>query len=191
MKHLRKVQLITTVAALLLGANGIAAQPSTIILVRHAEKASSGSADPALSAIGTQRAHDLEAALRDAHIKAIIVTQYQRTSATAADVMAAEELAPIVVRVSRDLSAHIKNVAATVRAQPAGSTVLVVGHSNTIPAIVAALGGPPGPEICESQYANMFIITEASSDSPRLVRARYGAPDPAPGDECASAMHQN
>ena len=61
--------------------------------------------------------------------------------------------------------------------------VLVVGHSNTIPAIIAALGGPRVPDICESVYANLFMLVPGAGEV-RLVRSRYGAADPEPGPEC-------
>jgi hypothetical protein len=60
--------------------------------------------------------------------------------------------------------------------------VLVVGHSNTVPKIIAALGGPQMPEICETQFGNLFVLEPAPAGA-RLVRSLYGAADPpnAPG----------
>jgi len=58
-----------------------------------------------------------------------------------------------------------------------------VGHSNTVPAIIEALGGPRMPDICESVYANLFILVPGAGEA-RLVRSRYGAADPEPGADC-------
>src|SRR5690348_17209435 len=63
------------------------AQPSAVILVRHAEKASQTESDPVLSEAGTQRAKDLAAALADAGVGSVITTQLQRTRLTAAGVL--------------------------------------------------------------------------------------------------------
>jgi broad specificity phosphatase PhoE len=162
----------------------IEAQPSTVILVRHAEKASDTERDPVLSDAGTQRARDLANALVDAGIGSIITTQFQRTRLTAADVITATKLTPIVVNAGG--GTHAGDVAATIRSRPAGDVVLVVGHSNTVNEIIAALGGPAMPNLCDSQYSNLFIL-EMAGPKPRLIRASYGKPDAA-DPKCPNTM---
>ena len=93
-----------------------------------------------------------------------------------------------MVAVAGPTSAHVDAVAAAVRARPAGDVVLVVGHSNTIAAIVAALGGPKLPDLCDPQYSMLFILEFPATGPPRFIRARYGAPDPADADKCVSGM---
>ena len=61
----------------------------------------------------------------------------------------------------------------------AGGVVLVVGHSNTIPAIVTALGAPQPPPICDSEYDDLYVVTLAPNAPAHVIRARYGAPSPA------------
>lgn len=151
------------------------AQPSTVILVRHAEKASATERDPVLSEAGTQRAKDLAVALADAGIGSVFTTQYQRTKLTAADVLAATKLTPIVI--SAGGATHAADIAAAVKARPAGETVLVVGHSNTVTAIIGALGGPKMGDICDSQYSNLYVM-QMAGPAPKLVRASYGKADP-------------
>lgn len=153
------------------------AQPATVIIVRHAEKASQTDSDPVLSDAGTQRARDLAAALADARVGSVVTTQYQRTRLTAADVLAATGLTPIVVTAGG--ATHAADVAAAIRARPAGEVVLVVGHSNTVTPIIAALGGPKLPNICDSQYANMYVLEMNGANAPKLIRASYGKADPA------------
>ncbi len=152
------------------------AQPSTVILVRHAEKAATPGADPELSEEGAARAKALADVLADAAIGSVVSTQFKRTSATASEVMKARGLTPIVVPASRDMAAHLKAVADSVRARPAGQTVLVVGHSNTVPGIIGALGGPKMEDLCDADYDNLFIL-ELDGDRVNLIRARYGAED--------------
>lgn len=150
--------------------------PELVVLVRHAEKAAQPADDPALSEAGTARAQALAAALEDAGVTAIITSQLRRTRDTIRPLANALELTPVAVAVgSGGLDAHAAAVAAAVREYP-GGVVLVAGHSNTIPAIIAALGGPQLPDISETVYSNLFILFRAEGEA-RLIRSRYGAPD--------------
>ena len=136
----------------------VAAQaPTMVYLVRHAEKAAQPASDPALTSDGALRARALADVLAHAGVGAIITTQFARTKLTAAPLAERLGLSPETVSIATGvasnpqaqadaLRAHIASVVAAVR-KHAGSAVLVVGHSNTIPAIVAALGGPTFP-IC-------------------------------------------
>lgn len=169
--------ILSFLSIVVVSATPVAAQPSTVILVRHAEKVSQTDPDPILSDAGTQRAKELAAALADAHISTVITTQYQRTILTAAPLIAGSRPTSIVVANSGQAAAHIADVAATILARPAGEIVLVVGHSNTVTAIISALGGPKIPNLCDSQYASMFILEMNGSSPPRLIRSSYGAAD--------------
>ena len=188
MSFSHKAAIFVAIGVLL--ATSAAAQPSTVILVRHAEKATTPGNDPDLSAAGMLRARDLASALADARIASIIVTQLQRTHATARPTAEAGGVTPIVVRVTGDVPAHVQAVVAAVRSRPAGQAVLVVGHSNTIPAIVTALGGPRLPDLCDSQYGTLFILDFTVPGSPRLIRAKYGASDPPESEACPQPMRQ-
>jgi phosphohistidine phosphatase SixA len=164
------------------------AQPSTVIVVRHAEKSTAPPAnDPVLSAEGTQRALDLAAALSSAKVTTVIATQFQRTQLTAKPISDALGKAPTIVAAANPMPAHLAAVAAAVRAVPAGEVVLVVGHSNTVPGIVAALGGPKMPDLCDPQYSTMFILEFGTSGAPRMIKANYGAPDAKDAAACNAA----
>jgi phosphohistidine phosphatase SixA len=154
-----------------------------ILLVRHAEKASAPANDPLLTPAGTKRAHALAEALREADVKAIITTEARRTRDTAQPLATKLGLDPEVIQpeAGEELSAHAEKVATAVRLHE-GETVLVVGHSNTVPAIIAALGGPHLANICESLYASLFVLVPGAKA--RLVQTRYGAADPEPGPGC-------
>ena len=158
------------------------AAPELVLLVRHAEKAKEPAEDPPLTPTGAQRAQDLAAALKDAGVTAIITTQLRRTRETAQPLADAQGLSPEIVPVGEDEDAHAAAVAAAVRGHP-GGIVLVVGHSNTVPKIIAALGGPSMPEICETLFANLFVLA-LDADAARLVRAHYGAADDPPAADC-------
>ena len=148
---------------------------TTVILVRHAEKAAAPRNDPPLTAAGEARAKALLEAVRDAGVTAIITTQYVRTRATAAPTAAALGITPEIVAATG--SSHVDDVAATILGHE-GQTVLVVGHSNTVPDIIHALGAP-APQICDAEYDNLFIVVLAPPSPARLIRAKYGARSPA------------
>lgn len=176
--------------ALLLGSAAAQAQASTVILVRHAEKAAKPAEDPPLTNDGQARARDLAAAIADAHVSTVIATQFARTQATAKPVADAVGKTTVIVPATADPKAHADSVAAKVRAAPAGSAVLVVGHSNTIPLIIASLGGPKMQELCDAEYANLFVLEMAGGGSPRLIRAHYGVSDPMGSDKCTRQMRK-
>lgn len=180
--------------ALLLSWAGPAAaqqQPTVVILVRHAEKVAPNppDGDPELTEAGRARARALADALADAGVDAVITSQWKRTRFTAAPLAEKLGLTPEVVSTS-GAQAQPEAVAQSIRANHAGHTVLVVGHSNTIPAVIAALGGPRLEEICDSQYADFFVLVLGAGERPSLIRSTYGAPSPAPGPECQRAMRQ-
>ena len=154
-----------------------------VFIVRHAEKASATDPDPSLSAAGKERAVALAAALRDARVSAILVTARKRTAETAAPLASALELTMHVVPFGASTPEHVAGVAAAVRAAK-GAAVLVVGHSNTVTAIIAALGGPTMPDLCDAAYANLFIVRLPTSGAPSLVRAQFGAADHAEAASC-------
>jgi broad specificity phosphatase PhoE len=160
-------------------AQGSVAAERLVVLVRHAEKDTAPRNDPPLTAAGEARAATLAGVVASAGIDAIVVTPYRRTRDTAVPVAQTRGITPIEVPVGRNLAAHVAAVADAVRARPPGASVLVVGHSNTIPAIVTALGGPQLPDLCDNQYAVLYVLSIPAEGPTRLVTASYGATDPA------------
>jgi broad specificity phosphatase PhoE len=159
---------------------GLAAQgtsATTAIVVRHAEKAATPADDPKLSALGEVRARDLYDAIKDAGVSAVITTQYVRTKQTAQPTVDALSLPTEVVVTTASAAAHARDVAAAVRAH-AGHTVLVVGHSNTVPAIIEALGAKRPAPICDAEYDNLYIVTIAPDGRAGVIRSKFGARTP-------------
>jgi broad specificity phosphatase PhoE len=144
---------------------------TTVILVRHAEKASAPAADPPLTSAGEERAKALLEAVRGAGVTAIITTQYERTRATAAPAAGALSITPEVVTAAG--RTHAQDVAAAIR-KHAGQTVLVVGHSNTVPDIIRALGADV-PPICDDEYDNLYVVELPPTGAARVIMAKYGA----------------
>lgn len=173
--------LALTAALALIPAFGVAPRhaapatpPTVVLLVRHGEKAAQPAQDPPLTAEGEARARALVAVARDAGVSAVVTTQYVRTRATAEPTASAMRVAPEVVTAG-PMPQHARAVADAVR-RHAGQTVLVVGHSNTISAIVGALGAPEPRELCDSEYDTLFVVVIGDAGPPRLIRSRYGAP---------------
>jgi len=177
---------LALVPALAFGPRPVAsvAPPTVVLLVRHAEKAAEPAQDPALTAEGEARAGALVNVARDAGVSAIITTQFVRTRRTADPTATAMHVTPEVVAAG-PMPQHAKAVADAVR-KHAGRTVLVVGHSNTIPAIVGALGAPQPRDLCDSEYDTLFVVVLGDTGPPRLIRSRFGAPSVA--DAACAAM---
>lgn len=158
---------------------------TTVYLVRHGEKSTAipNDPNPDLSTAGWARANALATKLHGAGVSAIIATQLKRTQETAEPLAAQLRLDVEVVTVGGP--AHADSVAAAIR-RHRGETILVVGHSNTIAPIIAALGGPKLPNLCDSEYSSLFVVTLTASAAPVVVRQHYGASDPAPDSACGA-----
>jgi broad specificity phosphatase PhoE len=153
-----------------------------VIVVRHAEKAATPKANPPLSPPGEVRARALLDALRDAGLTTIITTDQQRTRLTAAPLLDALHLEGQIVPRTEKPEADARAIAAAVR--KAGGTILVVSHQLTIPHIIAALGGPPVPTVCDVEFSNLYILLPTSTRGLTLIRSHYGAPDPPHTADC-------
>lgn len=129
---------------------------ATFLLVRHAEKADNGNKDPALSPAGQARAQRLGTALRDADLRAIYATRYRRSQQTALAVATA--LRPGLPVLAYDADQPATDFAAQLRRDHTAGTVLVVGHSNTVPAIAAALCGCVASQLGDGDYGRVYRV---------------------------------
>ncbi len=187
------VPVVMLGAALLVAVPAVLAaqEPTVVILVRHAEKAAEPANDPPLTPAGEARAAALAAALREARVSGIVSTQFRRTLETAAPLARGLGLTPDTVRAGGQSAAqHAQAVAAHVRDRYAGRTVLVVGHSNTIPPIIAALGGPRMPDLCDPEYAHLFVLVLRADGTASLVDSTVGAADPPSAPDCRRTTRQ-
>jgi len=150
----------------------------TVILSRHAEKAATPSKDPQLTEAGKKRADLLASMLADAGVDAIYVTELQRTQQTAAPLAAQSHLTPKIIPAD-----GTDQLIKAIRARQSG-VVVVIGHSNKLPAIIAGLGGPK-VTIPETDFSNLFVLTVDGSKTTTL-HLRYGDATPVP----ASGMDQ-
>ena len=137
----------------------------TVVLVRHAEKQLEPKVDdPPLTPEGEARAAALVNELTD--VRAVLSTDTTRTRRTAAPVA---DAAGVEIQTMQPLDAdRISAVAATLD----GGTVVVVGHSNTIPTLVEALCGSRMDDIPDARYGDLFVVY--LSNPPRLEHRTYG-----------------
>jgi broad specificity phosphatase PhoE len=144
--------------------------PTTVvILVRHAERADQSN-DAPLSAEGQLRARALAHVAEDAGVSAVFVTEFQRTQQTVAPITTSLSLTPVQIT-----SANVAGLAAAIR-ERRGATVLVSGHSNTLPLIVAELGGGEIPAIATNQYDDLYVVHIPRWGFTRVMRLKYGEP---------------
>lgn len=169
---MKRIALLLFLAALL--ATSLVAAPNpvtTVILVRHAEKASQEDDSP-LTAAGTERANELVRVLAGVKIDAIYTTQFRRVQDTASPIATALGLTPVVRNTG---PAYATDLAKHIRATHAGQTVLVVGHSNSTINVMKALGATDVTPMPESEYDNLFVLTDVEGAAPKVVALRFGA----------------
>ena len=145
---------------------------TTVILIRHAEKViDPNNPDVDLSPAGQARAQELARMFGDAGINTIYATQYKRTQQTVKPL--ADKLGLPITQVN---SKSTPELLAQIKSQHRGETIFIAGHNNSVPEIIAALGGPQFPIIPESEYDNLFIVTIYRTGKAKVVKMKYGAP---------------
>ena len=142
---------------------------TNLIVVRHAEKAADPSRDPELTTAGEQRAARLAGLLAGEPLEAAYSTDFQRTRRTAQPAADAHGLDVAIY----DAEQPAAEFAASLKQRHPGESVLVVGHSNTVPDIVAALCACDVAPIDESQYDNLYRVRIQPGAKPVLTHERY------------------
>ncbi len=133
------------------------ADGATFVLVRHAEKAADDPRDPSLTPEGERRAARLAFTLSEHPVVAAYATPFRRTQATVAPVARDHGLA--VTTYAADMPPA--DFAAALRTAHRAGTVLVVGHSNTVPGIAQALCDCRIDPIAETEYGRRIAVRVA------------------------------
>jgi ketosteroid isomerase-like protein/broad specificity phosphatase PhoE len=147
---------------------------TTILMVRHAERP--GQAD-SITVAGSWRARALAHVAASAGVQAIYRSDTKRNQLTAEPVAAALGLTPVVYA-AKDNDALVQRIFA----EHEGGTVLVLGHSNTVPKIIAAAGGPTIPDLPDDEFDRLFVVVvpPCRRGAATLVQLQYGQPSPPP-----------
>lgn len=174
----RRIQVIIIYTAIAVGLAWFfeSQATTTVIFVRHAEKAAMPADDPGLSPAGQRRVTELTRQLVDADVvagvDAVYSTPYRRTEETARPVAEALGL-PVHSYDAADTEAIMEFI---VR-EHKGKIILVVGHSNTLPRLMADMGASKKvPEIAEDEYDNIYIVSIPWFGKTKTIRLRYGEP---------------
>lgn len=157
--------------SILFSANTFAAD-TMIIVVRHAEKSADDPKDPSLSEQGIARASKLAAVLKDVELKAVYATQYKRTQQTGL-IAATQNGLSVQVRAANkeNTKTYTSDLLKEILKKHRGETVLIVGHSNTVPEIVKHLSNVDVTPIGENEFDRLYVITPGKN--PRMLSVSY------------------
>jgi phosphohistidine phosphatase SixA len=145
-----------------------------VIVIRHAEKdVSISAADPPLTQAGEARAALLARMFGDGNgwgrLDAIYVSPALRNRLTAAPLAARLSLSETVAPAENPSA-----LARRVLREHDGGRILIVGHTDTVPQIVAALSGNSKvPEIGAEEYGTMYIVTVPRIGHANVLRLNY------------------
>jgi len=128
-----------------------------VYLMRHAETTGIGS-DPSLSPEGMLRVANLQAFFTNVPIDAFFSSHLVRTIQTL-EPLATERGLTVNVIANGDPTLTVQ----AIQAHP-GETLMIAGHSNTIPVIIQMLGGP-AVTIGETEFNNLYLMVLSAADS--------------------------
>ncbi len=156
-------------------------KPVTVYLVRHAERADEPRQDPPLTEKGTARSHELARVLGKANVTAIITSQFLRTKNTAEPLSKQANVPVTSISLSlnpsnpRQISEQSNTEVTNKILERAGQSVLVVGHSNSIPDVIKMLGGDVTPVIDEKKFDDLFVVTVYAKGKAKVAHMKYGS----------------
>jgi broad specificity phosphatase PhoE len=146
----------------------------TFIVLRHAEKADN-SKDTNLSTDGLSRAEELSKTLRPVDVNAIYSTPYNRTKQTVKPLATEKGITITEYPANKPYEELVNELIAAYH----GRTVVIVGHSNTVPEILKVLSQNTfNVSIGENQFDNLFVVTLADGQKPQVVTMKYGRSTP-------------
>jgi len=139
-----------------------------IFIVRHAETDPKGGNNPSLTGEGQARANWLTSMIQDEQLNAIYVTKTTRSMQTAAPTSTATGI-PTTAYPALDAA----GLATTIRASENTNATLVIAHSNTVPTIIAALGGPTFEDLEHDSFDHFYAVMLKDGRHVRTVQLRY------------------
>lgn len=149
----------------------VADTATVFILSRHAETTGTGT-DPFLSADGQLRADELSRILQNVPLAAVYSTNYNRTRLTAQPTATAHNLDLLLYAPAEQAA-----LLASLKQQYPGQTVLMLGHSNTVPQMLNLLTQSNAwGTIPDTEYDNLFIVTVFKASPAKVLHLKYGKP---------------
>lgn len=166
---------VGALAAIVLLAYFLAYRSATttlVVLALHAEAESGTIQDPPLSAEGEQRASRLAQMFGRGnavgHLDAIYVSDARRAQQTAAPLAERLGKQPVIVP-----AADVKGTAARILREHEGGTVLVIGHSRSIPALIHELSGLDVAPLASDEHDTLFVLSIPTFGQAKLLRMEY------------------
>ncbi|MFN3755235.1 SixA phosphatase family protein [Flavobacterium sp.] len=149
-------------------------QTTTFIVLRHAEKADN-TKDPNLSADGLIRAEELRKTLSPISVEAIYATPYHRSKQTVTPLATEKRISITEYPADKPYEELVTELIEAHR----GKTVVIVGHSNSVPEILKALTKNTfAVTINESQFDNLFVVTLTDGKQAEVAQMKYGKSTP-------------
>ena len=134
-----------------------------VFILRHLEKDNDGTKDPSLSKLGKENAKKLAELTLFSNIDHAFYTPYKRTYETLEFIEAEKNVYD---------PSQPQQLVRKVKDEHCGETVVIVGHSNTVPDLVSAFGGAftvsyagkslsqtPSVSLSEKDYGSIFRVT--------------------------------
>jgi broad specificity phosphatase PhoE len=171
----RRILSFAALAAFLLVSAEPAAAQRAVFVVRHAERAQEGPGnDIPLSRPGAERAAHLAEILKNAGVTAIYATDTTRARQTGEPLAQALKLS-IKTYDTRDEKGNMTAApfVAKLKTDERNGVVLVVGHSNTVPDVIAACGVTEPVRLAPDDYGDLFVLVPQPSAPPVLLRLRF------------------
>ena len=167
----QRAGLLLSLALVLAGNAQVARAQQAVFVTRHAERVEYESADGVLSSTGEERAQALARVLADAGVTAVYISERKRTLQTADPLTQALRIAPTAVG-----GAGLEQVDATlemVRARDKNGIVVIVGHSNSVPLFLKALGYSGEVTIGPREHDDLFVVVPNATGPPTMLRLNY------------------
>ena len=140
-------------------------KPTTVFIVRHAEKAKSPADNPQLTREGERRAMTLAHLLSQSGVTAVFSTNTTRTVETVNNYASSKNI-------HIQLYETVEDIKRIIQSDYRGKTVLVAGHSNTVPDMIKAFGIQSPPKI-DDEYNNLFIVMIVSDDNTSMITLKF------------------
>ena len=167
-KH--RAALLLSLGLVVAGNAQVARAQQAVFVLRHAERAEYESSDGVLSSAGEERARALARVLADAGVTAVYTSERKRTLQTADPLIQALRITPTAVGATPEqVDATLK----LVRARDKNGVVVIVGHSDTVPRFLKALGYSGEVTIGPREHDDLFVVVPNATGPPTVLRLNY------------------
>ncbi len=137
-----------------------------VYVIRHADTLEGN--NPDLSPAGIARVQSLINTLQSEQLAAVYVTNTGRSIQTGTPVALNHNISTTIYN-----PFDAEGVADAITALPGSNATLVVAHSNTVPMIITALGGPHYEDLEETEFDRFFAVVLSNGKHVRTLELHY------------------